>query len=121
MRKQRQEISVERKLEIELELKQKEDIELNTKLSISEIVYYIEAIKMPYQEILDAIKWYDSKKLYVDELKLVQDLSQKYNVERDDIINRIQDVRRINNYIGENLIDHFKAKENDSIKIYIKL
>ena len=48
MRKQRQEISVERKLEIELELKQKKDIELNTKLSISEIVYYIEAIKMPY-------------------------------------------------------------------------
>ena len=121
MRKQRQEISVERKLEIELELKQKEDIELNTKLSISEIVYYIEAIKMPYQEILDAIKWYDSKKAYVDELELVQHLSQKYNVERDDIINRIQDVRRINNYIGENLIDHFKAKENDSIKIYIKL
>lgn len=57
MRKQRQQISVERKLEIELEL--------NTKLSISEIVYYIEAIKMPYQEILDAIKWYDSKKPYI--------------------------------------------------------
>ena len=35
---------------------------------------------MPYQEILDAIKWYDSKKPYVDELKLVQDLSQKYNL-----------------------------------------
>lgn len=121
MRKHRQEISIERKLEIELELKQKEDIELNNKLSIPELVYYIEAIKMPYQEMLDAIKWYDIAKPYIDELKFVRDLSQKYNVERDDIINRIQDVRRINNYIEKNLIEQSYKKENDSIKIHIKL
>ena len=38
MRKHRQEISIERKLEIEFELNQKEDIELNNKLSIPELV-----------------------------------------------------------------------------------
>lgn len=75
---------------------------------------------MPYQEILDAIKWYDSKMPYIDELKLVQDLSQKYNVEREDIIKRIQDVRTINKYIQENLIEHQSEKENSSIKIYMK-
>ena len=120
MRKHRQEIAVIRKVEIEFELNQKEDIELNNKLSIPELVYYIEAIKMPYQEILDAIKLYDSKKPYADELKLVQDLSQKYNVEREDIIKRIQDVRILNKYIQENLIEHQSEKENSSIKIYMK-
>ena len=95
MRKHRQEISIERKLEIELELNQKEDIELNNKLSIPELVYYIEAIKMPYQEILDAIEWYDSNK--IDAVKFVNELRQNYNVENDDIIKRIQDVRTIKN------------------------
>lgn len=42
MRKQRQEISVERKLEIELELKQKEDIKLNTKM-LKETISLIES------------------------------------------------------------------------------
>ena len=107
MRKHRQEISIERKLEIELELKQKEDIELNNKLSIPELVYYIEAIKMPYQEILDAIEWYDNN-TKIDAVKFVNELRQNYNVEKDDIIKRIQDVRTIKK--------HLDAKNKSNVK-----
>lgn len=106
MRKHKKEIAVERKVEIEFELNQKEDIELNNKLSILELVYYIEAIKMPYQEILDAIEWYDSNK--IDAVKFVNELIQKYNVDRDDIIKRIQDVRAIKK--------HLDAKNKSNVK-----
>ena len=119
MKKHRQEITIERKIEIELELKkifleQKEEIELNNKLSMSELVYYIEAIKMPCQEILDALKLNDSSTT-VDSIKLVKEMSQKYNVDIDDIINRIQDIRRINLYLTESMQKDVKPQ-----KIYFR-
>lgn len=51
---------------------------------------------MPIDEISTAIKQYDESCPKMDEIKFVKDLSNKYNVSKNDVILRIQYVRRIN-------------------------
>lgn len=51
---------------------------------------------MPQKEIETAIYEYDKSCPKMDELKFVNDLADKYSVERGDVILRIQYVRRIN-------------------------
>ena len=55
------------------------------------------AVIMPIDEISAAIKKYDESCPKLDEIKFVKDLSNKYNVSKNDVILRIQYVRRINN------------------------
>ena len=54
------------------------------------------AVIMPINEISMEIKQYDESRPKIDELKFVKDLSNKYNVSKNDVILRIQYVRRIN-------------------------
>ena len=60
------------------------------------------AIAMPKNEVEDAIEIYDASEPKMDELKFVQGLADKYQVNRGDVITRIQYVRRINNAIKRN-------------------
>lgn len=58
--------------------------------------YLIEAYLMPIDEITKEIEKYDSSKPKMDELAFVKELCIRYNVDRKALIERIQNVRRIN-------------------------
>ena len=54
------------------------------------------AIVMPKKEIEVALEEYDSSHPKMDAVKFVNELAKKYDVKRNDVILRIQYVRRIN-------------------------
>jgi hypothetical protein len=56
------------------------------------------AQRLPYIEFVDHINRYDSSCPPMDELQFVRDLATRYGVERGDIVQRIQNVRRIKKY-----------------------
>ena len=58
--------------------------------------YIIEAYLMPINEITKEIEKYDSSKPKLDEVKFVDELCKRYNVDRKAIIERIRNVRKIN-------------------------
>lgn len=55
------------------------------------------------KKYLKKLKDYDSSHPKLDELKFVNDLCERYGVGRNAIIQRIQDVRKINRYLKENV------------------
>lgn len=59
---------------------------------------------MPIEQISRAIKMYDSSSPKLDAVKFVDDLCERYGVDRETIVKRIQNVRRINKYLKENNI-----------------
>lgn len=61
------------------------------------------AFVMPLGEMTKAIGEYDESSPKMDELKFVSDLAKKYNVERGQVITRIQHVRRINKKLQKSL------------------
>ena len=63
------------------------------------------AIAMPRKEVEEAITMYDTSSPKMDELKFVQDLADKYNVRRSDVIVRIQYVRRMKKAVERNGTD----------------
>ena len=63
------------------------------------------AVAMPREEVEEAIAEYDSSTPKMDELKFVQDLANKYNVRRSDVILRIQYVRRMKKTVDQNVKD----------------
>lgn len=64
--------------------------------------YILEAYQMPIEQISRAIKMYDSSSPKLDAVKFVDDLCERYGVDRETIVKRIQNVRRINKYLKEN-------------------
>lgn len=105
------EISIERKIEIEREFSKLLDIFENRdkalKNMISEIrtieesEYLYEVYLMPFEEISREIKKYDSSFPRSDAGKFVDNLCERYKVDRKTVVNRIQNVRRVNRYLNE--------------------
>ena len=103
------EVSIERKVEIEKEfakilnsgIPRKEALAyIVLKIStIKEAAYMFEAYQMPIEEISKEIKRYDSSHPRLDELKFVSDLCERYDVNRETIVQRIQNVRTIYFYL----------------------
>ena len=60
-----------------------------------ESAYLIRSFNMPLKEMLKVINDYDASKVKPDEIKLINDLAKKYGVTKEDIIKRVQDVRRV--------------------------
>ena len=92
------ELTTKRKYELEQTIESNNDefIEIDKSLSLSELIYLVEAFKMPYQEILDFVNDYDSKRY--NAVIFADYLAEKYGVSRENIIKRVQDVRKISNY-----------------------
>lgn len=93
------ELSTKRKFKLEQTLNDIDDgefIKLDKSLSLMELEYLVKAIKMPYQDILEDINDYDSNRY--NAVIFVNCLASKYSVSNNDVLERVQDVRRISNY-----------------------
>jgi len=74
--------------------------------------YLIKALYMPIQELSEILDIYDKVKPKMDELKLIYTLSNYYNIDRNQIIKRLHEVRQIN--VSRNIKSKYrkKAKRN---------
>lgn len=79
-------------------LYEKMSLEENITLDLNDMEYFNRACLIPLEEISKEVDRYDSSSPKLDELKFVDDLSKKYNVEIFMIIRRIKDVRKINQF-----------------------
>lgn len=68
-------------------------------LSLKDLEYLVDAYLMPFDEINKHIDRYDSSLPKLDAIKFVNELASTYNVDKDKIIRRIQEVRNINKVI----------------------
>lgn len=68
-------------------------------LSLKDLEYLVDAYLMPFDEINKHIDRYDSSHPKLDAMKFVNELASTYNVDKDKIIRRIQEVRNINKVI----------------------
>lgn len=75
--------------------------------------YVIDACLMPIDEITEEINRYDSSSPKLDAVKFVNELCNKYNVDKKAVIERIRNVRVINKYnsLGkEKILERLKFK-----------
>ncbi|MBQ8043724.1 MAG: hypothetical protein IJ272_06190, partial [Clostridia bacterium] len=103
--KKKNTIRVERCIQLENWIKEnefknmnlKEEIELMFSFPEEEKNYIFDAKTMPKEEIERAVEYYDSHRWLntTDELLFTSLLASQYGVNRERIIKRIQDVRRI--------------------------
>ena len=104
------EVNIKRKVEIEREFAKLLNIFENRDKAlmilkiktIEESEYLYEVYLMPIEEISKEIKRYDSSSPKLDAVKFVDELCKRYNVDRETVVKRIQNVRRINRYLKEN-------------------
>ena len=82
--------------------------------TIEESEYLYEAYIMPIEEISKEIKRYDSSSPRLDELKFVNDLCKRYNVDRRTIVKRIQNVRTVNRYLKLKKMELNQTEEENS-------
>ncbi len=85
----------------ELDVMRMLDIEMGNiydDMPIEDFEYLDLSLKMPLKEIQDVIRFYDESKPKYDELKLIENLKNKYQVEKKDVIKRIRQVRKIMRY-----------------------
>ena len=82
-----------------------------------DIIYMNMAHYLPYSEIIEELEVYDKSNSKMDELKFINNLCKKYNVEREIIIKRIRQVRKIYNYI---FVDNKKKSKNIRIRKKVK-
>ena len=75
-------------------------------LSLDDWRYFDEASIMPIEEINKALDFYDKSSPKLDEIKFIAELADRYNVTTYQIIDRIKDIKKINNY---------KEKDNENI------
>lgn len=64
-------------------------------LNLDEREYFIRACLIPLEDIEKEIKKYDNSSPKMDEIKFIDDLSKKYNVEIFMVKRRIRDLRKI--------------------------
>lgn len=94
-------ISSERMLELEKILKEciskkKPFTEIAKKYKLEESLYLLYAYKMPIDSINNELIWYDTNK--VNPILFINSLMEKYGVTKDEVIIRVQEIRRINKY-----------------------
>lgn len=81
--------------------------------NLKDAKYVIEACLMPIDEITEEINRYDNSSPKLDEIKLVNELCNKYNVDKKAVIERIRNIRVINKYesLGkEKILERLKFK-----------
>jgi len=106
------ELNIKRKVEIEREFAKALCIFENRDKALTDMIlkirtieeseYLYEVYLMPIEDIYKEIKRYDNSCPKLDAVKFVDNLKEKYNVERETVVKRIQNVRRINRYLKEN-------------------
>lgn len=114
------ELSIERKIELE-EIVAKSNLEttnihkllLTHQYDLSSFKYLLEALYMPINAITAHIHVYDTSSPKIDELVFVSELSQFYRVSEKDFINRIKDVRAINEFKihSQSMMDKKRTKK----------
>jgi len=119
------ELSIERKVEIEREFTNLLNIFENRDKALKEMIseirtieeseYLYEAYLMPIEEIYKEIKRYDNSCPMLDAVKFVDNLKERYHVDRKTVVKRIQNVRRINRYIREKNMG-LNTDEQENIK-----
>ena len=82
--------------------------------TIEESEYLYEAYLMPIEEISKEIKRYDSSRPRLDAVKLVDNLCERYNVDRNTIVKRIQNVRTVNRYLKLKKMELNQIEEENS-------
>lgn len=95
-------LSAERMIKLEDYLKEeiikneKSFMSVISKFPFEESMYLMCAYKMPLESIIDAVNWYDVNKC--NPVVFVETLCETYYVTREDVIKRVQSVRRIMAY-----------------------
>lgn len=82
--------------------------------TIEESEYLYEVYLMPIEEISKEIKRYDSSRPRLDAVKLVDNLCERYNVDRRTIVKRIQNVRTVNRYLKLKKMELNQIEEKNS-------
>ena len=103
------EVSIERKVKIEAEFAKSLSVYENRDKALTDMILKIKTIEeseylyevylMPIEEILKEISRYDSSSPRLDAVKLVDNLCERYNVDRKTIVKRIQNVRTVNRFL----------------------
>lgn len=75
---------------------------LKENFSYEEMLYLLEAYLMPFEEVNDLIKLYDTKKPKMDEIKFINDLGKSYNALPKTVISRIKHVRGVAKVFNKN-------------------
>lgn len=78
---------------------------------ITDIIYLIDAYRMPKNEIEEALDIYDNSKIPLDEISFVNHLATKYSVDIATIIRRIQEVRYIKKVEKKSILEEKKVKK----------
>ena len=95
-------LSTERMIKLEEYLKEeiikndKSFMSVIRKFPLEESLYLMYAYKMPLESIIDAVNWYDVNKC--NPVTFLESLCETYYVTREDVIKRVQSVRRIMAY-----------------------
>lgn len=63
---------------------------------MADVIYLIDAYRMPRSEITSVIESYDNSRPKANELLLVDNLASQYGVDRNTVVRRIQEVRIVN-------------------------
>lgn len=75
---------------------------LKKDFSYEEMLYLLEAYLMPFEEVNDLIKLYDTEKPKMDEIKFINDLGKSYNALPKTVISRIKHVRGVAKVFNKN-------------------
>lgn len=65
-------------------------------------LYFIKAIQVPYEKILNKLYEYDKSSPKYDEILFIDELCKEFNVDKTIILKRIREVRKIEKYIKKN-------------------
>lgn len=119
------ELNIKRKVEIEVEFAKLLNIFENRDKALKEMIseirtieeseYLYEVYLMPIEDIYKEIKRYDNSCPKLDAVKFVDDLKERYHVDRETVVKRIQNVRRINRYLREKNMG-LNTDEQENIK-----
>ena len=115
-------MKVEKMLQLEKSLFDMDafDIEMmvaSGSLNAADCDYLTLALKLPWRQISRKLKMYDDSLPKMDELRFVKDLCEEYQVERNVLIERIHQVRKL-----DLLVEKSKEKKNNTnlVKKYRK-
>ena len=115
MKNKKDRLDTERKLELEKDIFSGNIIGTIDSLTNIELDYVKKSIQRPYQEFKKFIYLYDNAKPKLDELLFIEFLGNLYSSSREEIIKRIQEVRRIStletSYEVEKLKKELKSVE----------
>ena len=105
-------LAVRRMLELE---KMAIDSNIIFPLSLKEWRYMENAMKMPYDDIVNYINYFRKHLLVINQVKFLRDLEEKYSVNEKELVERFKDVHRILRYKNE-ILDQQLDNQKEMIK-----